>query len=123
MRISDWSSDVCSSDLAVPDAQTRIAAAHRPAIRDMASKFDLKTFRGSTDPGVVDIPRLPRITRTKHACGLGQTLLPRAKQGGAHVEFLVEPFALDTTLQAGPLGWVEAAVSDVHFGLRIEAVG
>src|SRR3546814_2973858 len=56
MRISDWSSDVCSSDLAGLPARPRLRALRRH-------------FRGGRDDGA-DIPRRPHL-----ACPLPRELL------------------------------------------------
>src|SRR3546814_92154 len=55
MRISDWSSDVCSSDLEVPfrvtDAGTQIAA-----VRQGLGITTLPCFVGDADPLLVRVP-------------------------------------------------------------------
>src|SRR3546814_12816511 len=47
MRISDWSSDVCSSDLANPDAGTladREHREHRYTVRDLLADHHIRTY-------------------------------------------------------------------------------
>src|SRR3546814_16104348 len=64
MRISDWSSDVCSSDL-VADAPDAGLAAHRRLARFDARIAEDALFRFAGFPVVIDI--LVRAARQAHA--------------------------------------------------------
>src|SRR3546814_6715677 len=59
MRISDWSSDVCSSDLAILRTSSRMAF----AIRRAADLFAM------ADPGAAPHPAAATLCRSCHASG------------------------------------------------------
>src|SRR3546814_8107173 len=56
MRISDWSSDVCSSDLRSPDSRPAPVPTHRPACARVAARRRNRQ-RGRTAAGRYQAPR------------------------------------------------------------------
>src|SRR3546814_20429709 len=51
MRISDWSSDVCSSDLVVsPDKEKEVCCSHRTGFLDSEPAFRLSGVVGAKNP-------------------------------------------------------------------------
>src|SRR3546814_20764767 len=72
MRISDWSSDVCSSDLGGDPAADKAAARKAPTVKELCTKFmeDYSKLRNkpSTQDGyqsVIDRNIVPMIGRMK----------------------------------------------------------
>src|SRR3546814_3191321 len=69
MRISDWSSDVCSSDLDKADALANAYLAHRreateALVTDMVTSIDLELLAlGGLPVGEVDAATAARVTR------------------------------------------------------------
>src|SRR3546814_20617877 len=94
MRISDWSSDVCSSDLGVPAGVINIVAADREVGAYLVSHPDIDkvAFTGSTAAG------------RAIAAQCGQLLRPVTLElGGKSAALLLEDVALPAFLPAIPL--------------------
>src|SRR3546814_5711269 len=89
MRISDWSSDVCSSDLFEPQAQNLFAAIGADAERDMEGLVADHAFIPDLDPDRVEEDQ--RINRVKRPLLPGGDLVEdrighRADQIGRDVD-------------------------------------
>src|SRR3546814_1665806 len=89
MRISDWSSDVCSSDLFEPQAQNLFAAIGADAERDMEGLVADHAFIPDLDPDRVEEDQ--RINRVKRPLLPGGELVEdrighRADQIGRDVD-------------------------------------
>src|SRR3546814_16686527 len=61
MRISDWSSDVCSSDLSAERQAVRPQVRRRPAARPRTAAGDLRAFRFGRRPGGPAVGAPPMI--------------------------------------------------------------
>src|SRR3546814_4654510 len=85
MRISDWSSDVCSSDLRLQDV--------RPAIAD-CNVYVLPSYREGTPRTVLEAMAMGRAIITTDAPGCRQTV-----QAG-HNGLLVQPRSVNELVQA-----------------------
>src|SRR3546814_7887975 len=54
MRISDWSSDVCSSDLLLDEIAAHLDEARRHALFDEILGLNLQAFMTGTEPALFD---------------------------------------------------------------------
>src|SRR3546814_18833105 len=87
MRISDWSSDVCSSDLAPPSPSSVSRAARRPnaSMRDSPSPAPNSTPRKKRAPPNASSPspRAPRRSpRDRKSDSWGESVSERVDHGG-----------------------------------------
>src|SRR3546814_3575306 len=89
MRISDWSSDVCSSDLSWPPQGTWGVAAHDPhnALFRQGERHDGR--RGGTEVAQRDAPL--RRTLFTAACGVAKEISSAENRTGDHVRSISSP--------------------------------
>src|SRR3546814_9135262 len=123
MRISDWSSDVCSSDLAVPEVEPRHSRylpssdALRARLRGWWHGRPRNTSRraGDAGPAPADAPAhschaeqaAPGVFWTADRIGLAQQIWGRehvAPGGDDYVPTLLKPLGLDPSMSLLEIG-------------------
>src|SRR3546814_20233110 len=125
MRISDWSSDVCSSDLAIDAIVPRLAAAERPVRGRVAKVVEhhppiehaARTAIPPTIPGVPVIRHPPSMRFDAAETAIAGSISPAAVGVQRHETHIPErPFSLPLAPHAPPpdpprsrTGWVGVA--------------
>src|SRR3546814_10828578 len=71
MRISDWSSDVCSSELLQPADQLRVSERHWPIRNTPRRPFVPSVARGAMYRGTLEGARVARYTALRVALATG----------------------------------------------------
>src|SRR3546814_18548158 len=106
MRISDWSSDVCSSDLRDIDGQLALVdIGHRAEVGDMKVGDGFEPYRlpDAADRGVPDAARFERLLAARLVAGRGRVgdLHDEFVGAGAQIAGDVEAERVRSTLKIG----------------------